>query len=153
MMMMKSRRSHSVTLISFCSVWRRRKSMVMSLQQTNLQLELKAADRGGGTTPPQPHNAAFPQCTGLHLFTLTRKLCSLFVRRYIQLFSTLPTMHCFPSSQLTNSWSVMSWGNLRGGENLLKTLSSLLLMFVYVMHFFILFIFYYLIIFTRELMI
>ena len=49
-------RSHSVTLIPFVGGGRRRKSMVMALQQAKLQLELKAADRRGRPTQPS-HNA------------------------------------------------------------------------------------------------
>lgn len=142
MMMMKSRRSHSVTLISFCSVWRRRKSMVMSLQQTNLQLELKAADRGGGTTPPPP--APQRSLPTMHRAPPIHTNKKVVYHKHTP--RPLPTMHCFPSSQLTNSWSVMSWGILRGGENVLK-------MKVYHLCCWCLFIFYYLIIFTRELMI
>ena len=68
---MKSRRSYSVTSIPFRSGWRRRKSMVMALQQRNLQLELKAANTRLETTPLPPPN--FPQSTGLLLFPLTGK--------------------------------------------------------------------------------
>lgn len=106
---MKSRRSYSVTSIPFHSGWRRRKSMVMALQQQNLQLELKAANTRLETTPlPPPPD--FPQSTGLRLFPLTGKFTTTRASPWF------PTMHCVcfnPADQLLSVW--VSWSEMSSG--------------------------------------
>lgn len=114
---MKSRRSYSVTSIPFHSGWRRRKSMVMALQQQNLQLELKAANTRLETTPLPP-----PRLPTKHWAP------SIPANRKVYHHQSLPLVShnalcllqpCWPTAECVSQliWDVIwiQWGQ-RGGE-------------------------------------
>lgn len=115
---MKSRRSYSVTSIPFHSGWRRRKSMVMALQQQNLQLELKAANTRLETTP-LPHPPRLPTKHWAPSIPANRKVYHHQSLPLVSHNALCLLQPCWPTAECVSQliWDVIwiQWGQ-RGGE-------------------------------------